>query len=244
MLIGEDYPKIKIDLSGYIIYEPNVFITDIIMSAVCFYIAFRLFGFLKNSNFNKWWFLFFATFTLSTLSGAFGHAFFYYWGPQGKIISWSSSIIGLYFLERAMISQLINVKYSRLFVLLSKAKMGYFLCYIFWIFLFISDETINKIGFVPIAINTIVGVSLTAGIMARYLKRKSDENFKWIYYGVLVIVPSAFIFLFRINFFNWLDKNDLSHLFITAGFILFYKGVKLISLKRLNNNENIELNNY
>jgi hypothetical protein len=40
------------------------------------------------------------------------------------------------------------------------------------------------------------------------------------------MVPSAIIFLAKINPHPWFDKNDLSHVLLTIGIIYFYKGVQ------------------
>ncbi len=80
MLIGEDYPKIKIQLGNYLVYEPNVFITDVLMSIACFLFAYHIYKSITyKSEFMKWWSLFFLIFGFSSLAGALGHAFFHYW---------------------------------------------------------------------------------------------------------------------------------------------------------------------
>ena len=36
------------------------------------------------------------------------------------------------------------------------------------------------------------------------------------------MLPSAFVFLFKLNLHKWLNKDDLSHLLILTGIIFFY----------------------
>ena len=59
---------------------------------------------------------FYAFFGFSSLAGGFAHAFFYYWGPEGKSICWISSLIAIYFIERAMISCLTEKKWKSTFL--------------------------------------------------------------------------------------------------------------------------------
>ena len=232
MLIGEDYPKIKMELGSYLVYEPNVFVTDLMMSFVCFLFAFYIFKSVDyKKEFSKWWYYFFLLFGFSSLAGGLGHAFFYYWGPEGKSICWISSLIAIYFIERAMISCLTEMKWKSTFVFISKIKLSCLIIYLGWMLVSFSSEQLNINGFIPVAYNTIASLILSAGLLGGYLSKKMNANFKWFFFGVFMMLPAAIIFLMKISFFRWFDKNDLSHLFITFGFILFYKGIKLIDLE-------------
>ena len=61
----------------------------------------------------------------------------------------------------------------------------------------ISTEAYQKdhtIGFIPIAINTLIGVFISvASIILQY--EEGYMNFKYLLCGVLVMLPSFFIFL-------------------------------------------------
>ena len=232
MLIGEDYPKIKMELGTYLVYEPNVFITDLMMSFVCFLFAYYILkSFDYKQEFSKWWYYFFMLFGFSSLAGGFAHALFYYWGPEGKSICWISSLIAIYFIERAMISCLTEKKWKSTFVFCSTIKLVFLLVYMGWMLTSFSSEELNNNGFIPVAYNTIASLILSAGLLGGYLSKKINANYKWFLFGVFMMLPAAFIFLMKINVFRWFDKNDLSHLFITFGFIMFYKGIKRIDLE-------------
>ena len=43
MLIGEDFTKIRVDLNGLVLLEPNAIISDFIMAVVSVYIARKLY---------------------------------------------------------------------------------------------------------------------------------------------------------------------------------------------------------
>ena len=81
-----------------------------------------------------------------------------------------------------------------------------------------------SIGFLPIAINTMFGLILSAGILGYRFSKSIHRDYRYFYYGVLIMIPSAIIFLAKINLHPWFDKNDLSHVFMTIGIIYFYIG--------------------
>jgi hypothetical protein len=58
---------------------------------------------------------------------------------------------------------------------------------------------------------------------------KNQKAFKWLIFGVAVMLPSAAIFLMKINLFQWFDKGDLSHVFMTVGIGLYYVGLQKIN---------------
>src|SRR5574343_52574 len=72
----------------------------------------------------------------------------------------------------------------------------------------------------------IIGVILSAGILGYRFSKSIHIDFKYFYYGVLIMVPSAVIFLAKINPHPWFDKNDLSHVLLTIGIIYFYIGIE------------------
>ena len=65
MQIGKDFPKIYLDLNGFIILEPNAIITDLIMASVSFYFVVKLYSRRKDHSFLKYWYYFFLTFESS-----------------------------------------------------------------------------------------------------------------------------------------------------------------------------------
>ena len=103
MLIGEDFTKIRIDLNGLVILEPNAVISDFIMALASFYIAKKLYSTRRSSGFLKYWYYFFLTFAFGSILGSMGHGLFHYLGPQGKFPTWISAILSTYFIEKAMI---------------------------------------------------------------------------------------------------------------------------------------------
>ena len=226
-MIFADFEKIHFSLFGFELMEPMALITDVIMGSLSVYFAFRLRKNLTDHPFYLYWSYFFLIFGAGAFYGGFAHAFYGYWGVIGKFPSWISGPVSVYCLEQAMISVHPDNK------ILSRLKVisfwKFFAVILAWILILSLGPIQEKpsIGFLPIAINTILGVSLSAGILGSIYKKKGlSVNFKYFVLGVLVMIPSAFVFLMKINLHQWFDKNDLSHVLLTAGIAYFFIGCR------------------
>jgi uncharacterized membrane protein YeaQ/YmgE (transglycosylase-associated protein family) len=226
MLIGEDFTKIVIEFNGLFIQEPNALITDLLMGSVSIFFAFRIKKQKSQHSFLKYWYYFFLTFGIGSVLGGFAHAFFLYTGPQGKFPTWISAILSAYFIEKAMIKSANKLNRNNILVKIAFTKMILVFLIVITV---ISTEAYQKdhtIGFIPIAINTLIGVFISVALISLYNVKQGHVNFKYLLWGVLVMLPSFFIFLFKINPIQWFDKSDLSHIIIIAGNCFFYLGLQ------------------
>jgi len=233
-MIGADFEKIHFVLFGLDLVEPMALILDTLLGGLSIYFGVKI-GLIKsNLPYYTYWKWFFLIFGIGAFTGGLGHTFINYWGMGGKFPSWICGPISVYCLEQAMISIHPDEKKLNLFKLLSALK----LIVVYVIFIIIcSQQSISlrmDLPFLPIAINTIVGVALTAGLLGLSYSKKISEKFRYFYLGVLVMIPSAVIFLMKINLHQWFDKNDLSHVLMLVGIIYFYIGIKKSS-ESLNN---------
>ncbi|MEX1003393.1 MAG: hypothetical protein WDZ35_14845 [Crocinitomicaceae bacterium] len=226
-MIGADFDKIQFVLFGLELVEPMALITDVIMGTISIILGFKIRKFNAAHPFYQYWMWFFLIFGIGAFYGGFAHTFYNYWGFVGKIPTWLAGPVSVYCLEQAMISVYPKEK---TFVWLKTISFWKFIFVITTWILLLSLYDIEKkpsMGFLPIAINTIVGVSLTAGVLGfYYFKKKISPYYKYIALGVLIMIPSAFVFLLKINLHPLFDKNDLSHVLLTVGIIYFYIGIK------------------
>lgn len=228
MIIGQDFPKLEWSFMDYIILEPNTLVTDTMMALVSLYLAYLLFKKRLNTTFSNRWLNFFIVFGVSSFLGGLGHALFYYFGAMGKMPNWITGIVAIYMIEYAMSAEIVSDDFKKKYEKFIFWKMILVFAIFFWV---ISTQAIDEkpeLGFLPIAIHTIIGVFTSAGIIGYSLSKTKNESFKFFYWGVAIILPSAFFFLLKINPVNWFDKNDVSHLFITAGIIFFYLGTSKV----------------
>lgn len=225
-MIGADFEKIHFVLFGLELVEPMAFITDTILGVLTVAWGILLTKIKIDIPFRSWWIWFFIVFGVGAFLGGLGHTFFLYWGVPGKFPSWLLGPLSIYLLEQGMIAAHPDERRLALYKVLSFWKM--ILVYgAFGTVVYLAPEAKKAtLPFLPIAINTIVGVILTAGLLGNYYSKKIAIEFKYFIFGVLVLLPTAFIFLFKINLHQWFDKNDLSHILMMIGIYYFYLGVK------------------
>lgn len=235
-MIGLDFPKIEFEFFGLELLEPMAIITDTIMGGISVYFGVKVLALKKTLPFYRLWGLFFLVFGIGAILGGIGHTFYNQFGLIGKIPSWLFGPISIYLAERAMIS--LHWKADSKKQLQKWFDVKLVLVYIIFFYLLIfADKSENPtLPFLPIAINTILGLVATVGILGFKYTEKLSAKFKFFWLGVMVMFPSALIFLFKINVHQWFDKNDFSHILITIGLIYWYLGVSKLA-KGLKHNQ-------
>jgi hypothetical protein len=209
---------IHFSFQGLELQEPMAAITNWMIASFCFYAFLKL----KNRNFEEvnYWKYFFITFSCSTFFAGFGHLFFQYLAIPGKFPNWITGIMSGYFASNAMLIKMNNQSNKKTFKIGIIVKASTFLLLALW-----------KQNFLFIAIDAIVTYIVFCGILG-YIYFKQGHNYmKYMVFGVLVCLPSAFIFLLKINPHKWLNKDDLSHLFMLGCTFCFYLGAKNIDLE-------------
>ena len=227
-MIGIDLPPNDFVLFGLNLTDPTDFVYDIIMGVLGLFFAYKLQAIKGNNKFSLAWFRFFLVYGLATFFSAFGHLFYNYYYYYGKLLGWLLVPLAIYWIEIAMLevhwsSRLIE-KGKRLY------KMKLLLVYLVFVVIWTSIDVLEKpsLLFLPIAINSILGLLIGVGIFSYQFKNKISASFASIFIGIAVIFPSAFIFIFKINLHQWFSKNDFSHILMIIGLIFFYRGVSKI----------------
>ncbi len=207
--------KIAFTFLGLELLEPMALIFNWIIAGFCF------FAFIKLNKYsceaNKYWRLFYLTFGFSTFFGGLGHLFFNYFGFYGKYPSWILGSVSNGFVGMGMLY----------FKNISKPKNFSF--YLIWLksgALCLLAVITQK--FIFVAVDAILTYVFYTGVYA-YLLKKRDKNTSFLNYmlfAVFILLPSAFIFIYKINLSVWFNKDDFSHLLILAAIIFFYQGMK------------------
>lgn len=212
MRIGTDFPKIEFEFLGLQLLEPMALVSNTLMGAVSLFYWYRLKSLPATAN-TSLWKNFFLIFGLAALFGGLSHIFYNYWGLYGKIAPWGLTIISIYFAEVGILKPFGNTHIMRAlhigFVL--KLILALILTFTYWNFLIVTA-------------NTIAGLLLFVCPMSIVLQRR-NENYKYFWIGVLALLPAAAVYLLKINLHPWVNKDDLSHLFIIGCIFFFYKGV-------------------
>lgn len=210
---------IKFELAGMSLQEPMALVTNWMMSGFCLY------AFLKLRRAKSveliWWKRFFLVFTISSFFGGTGHLFFQYHGIPGKFPNWITGVISGYCAGRAILTHFtesITKKSLHLFLIVKAIVL-------------LSLAIVSK-KFIFVAVDAIITYVLFCGIIGYYLSKKGLLELKFLYYGVIICLPSVFIFLLKLSPHRWLNKDDLSHLLMLGCLYCFYlAGSKRMQLK-------------
>ena len=205
--------KIEFSLYGLDLLEPMAFVTNMIVVISCL-VAYNRVSYIQT-GFAVYWKMFFILFSIASFTGALSHVFWNYWLFYGKIPSWffgvlSTSAVSLAMLEAVRISPKAKTR-LQLFIFL-KAVMILALAYSTWKFMFVAVDTIvTLLGFV--------------WFYGGYLWSKGESAMSYMLIAVGVLLPSAFIFILKIDFHQWLNREDVSHLLMAVAIQFFAAGI-------------------
>lgn len=214
----EKFEIIHFEMFGLDLREPMALVTNWLIAGFCFFAYFKL------SNTDKeevnWWRKFFLVFGISTFLGGLGHIFFEYSDKPGKFPSWVTGILANYCAGRAMIMRLEkDVVRNALKVVLAIKGLA------------LMTLALTLMNFVFVAVDAIVTYLAFCGGIGLSLYRRGYREMRFMVLGVLICLPSAFVFLLNLNVHRWLNRDDLSHLFMLGCTICFYLGAGKISQK-------------
>ena len=231
-MVGKDFPKLAFNMFGLDLLEPMAIVLDFALALVSFYLAYKISKFTFKSLFYSTWKLFFVFFGISTFFGALGHGLFNYFGIYGMFPAWLIAPLSIYLIEIAVINGHWNFKITERLKKVYLIKLV--LVYLVFFVVYFSASSFEKpdLFFLPIAINSIIGLFIGVGYFGFKLKQKQSISFKYFVGGILVIFPSAFIFLLKINIHPWFNKNDFSHLLMILGIVCFYLGVSNLNKEK------------
>lgn len=207
---------IEFSLGGFTLQEPMAFITNMLITSFSLFVYFSInWADTKASQTFRYFYL---VLGISTFFGGLGHLFFQYFGIPGKFPSWIGAISSSYLISKGILHYW-KQKKSYLFLnifLLVKSISLLLLSLYFGTFLFI-------------AIDAILTYLLYCGILTGNMWYNNKEEMKYFVYGVIVLLPSAFIFLMKINVHRFFNKDDFSHILMLSCIIFFYIGIKKLN---------------
>lgn len=226
MLIGEDFDKIEINVFGLKLLEINAFYGDTILFIVALILAYKIHAFFVKTSFFIFWTWFFIIFGVGFFMGGFGHLLFYYWGVPGKYFSWYFGIVAVLMVELAMISIYPNQQRKRLLNMLFKIKFLIAILTECLLIIFVNLEEDPQKGLIVPTINSIIGLGITLGVMGYLYQKKVATGFKYLWISALILIPSAVFQSMKINFHQWFDRNDVSHILLIISLLLYFKAIK------------------
>ncbi len=218
--------KIEFAMFGLDLVEPNTLITDGILGLLSMFLGLKIGQLAAPQNFFRNWQRFLLIFGLGAFLGGLGHVFYNYLGIAGKVPAWVLGIISVYFIEYSMISIHPEKRMITILTRISSIKLIILLGSVMLVLASGDPGNKENLCIVLVILNSLLGVTLSAGLLGlHYYRLGISENYGFLVLGVMVMLPSSAVFLMDINLYQWFDKNDLSHLLLAIGIIIFYMGL-------------------
>lgn len=213
-------PQPSIEILGILIEEPITTVTDLFVTAVCFYAFYRLLKIPTMNKMHTYLKIYFVSMGIATaVGGLIGHGFFYafnynmYW----KLPGWFTSMMSIAMIERA------SIEYSRKLI---KPSLGRFFAWLNIIelitFMIITFTTLN---FFFVEVHSAYGllIVVTSFNLFVYIKTKSPGSKDYLI-AVGFSAVSALIFMNQWGLHKWFNHYDISHIGMTLGAWFFYRG--------------------
>lgn len=212
----------SIEVLSIRIDEPVTTMTDLIMSAICFYAYFRIRQLESTVRIKKYFKYYFLTLGIATLAGGLlGHAFLYTLPPAWKLVSWVFTLISVAILSHGLIElskPLLKPGFSKIVSRINMLILSLALLY-----------TLYTLAFSAVKYYSIFGMLIVVGSLSYVIYQKTEiRGVVKIMLGVGVGVLSALIFSFEWGLGPWLNHNDISHLILSFSALTLYKGAMLI----------------
>lgn len=236
MLIGSDYPKIEFEAFGLDLVEPNAMIGDAIICAVALFIAYKVSKMPIQSTFFKAWKWFFIIFGVGFFFGGLGHMMYNYWGLPGKYTSWYSGIFAVFFVERAMISIHSNERFVSILNKIIRAKLILALAGATTVFIFVNLEADPSLGLRVPTLNTTIGLLFALGYLGFKYTKQITPGFKYLWISIIILIPTAFLQTLKISFHQYFDRNDVSHILLIMGLLMYFISIKAYQKHLASNN--------
>lgn len=213
-----------IDIFGIRVLEPMTTLTDLFVSAVCFYAFIRLRKINRPELHFKLINWFFLTMGIATtFGGLIGHGFIYLFSFAWKLPGWLTSMLSISLLERA------SIEYAKP---LLKPKFRKFMDWAniieLIIFMILTFSTLN---FRFVEIHSAFGLLIVNTPLHLYVYYKTrSKGSKIMLIGISFAMLSALVFMNEITIHKWFNYLDLSHTIMTVGAYFFYRAALHLNL--------------
>lgn len=212
----------SVELFGIRIDEPVTVLTDLLVSAVCFF-AFNDLRKRKLPGRTQLYFrLYFLLMAIATfLGGLIGHGFLYALSFPWKLPGWIISMLSVALIERSSIERakpLIEPRVARFFLILNIIELITIMTVTMWTLDFKWVEFHSGYG--------LLGVVLPFHAYTYYKTR--DPGSKVVIIAVGIASFAALIFMNKISLHEWFNHLDISHTIMAIGGYVFYRGALLL----------------
>lgn len=207
------------------INEPVTTVTDLFVSAVCFYAFFRLIKIPVKSKIHFFLKYYFLSMGIATATGGLiGHGFYYLFVNEStlsvspwKLPGWLTSMVSIALVERASIEfarKIINPKVGKVFVWINIIELLTFM-----------TITFSTLNFFFVEVHSAYGLLIVVSSFNGYVYYKTkSKGSKLFLIAVGFSAISALFFMNEWSFHTWFNYMDISHCIMTVSAYFFYRG--------------------
>ncbi len=217
-------PSIRV--FGLLILEPVTTLTDLLVSAVCFYAFTRLYlKHNKETHLKLFTGFFFSMGFATAFGGLIGHGFMYAFSFAWKLPAWLTSMVAISLLERASIEFAKPLLKKRFRIFMDWANIVELI-----IFLVLTFSSLN---FFFVEVHSAFGLLIinTPLHIYIYLRRKNTGSI-WMLTAIGFAMLSAIIFMNEIAISKWFNHFDISHSLMAIGAYFFYRAGLSLQLQK------------
>jgi len=211
-------PQPSIYPFGIRIDEPIATITDVLVSAVCFYAFYKLTR-KKLPGRSQWYFrYYFLLISIATfLGGVIGHGFLYALSFPWKLPGWIISMVSVALIERSAISharRLIKPGVIRFFLVLNIVEL-----------ISIMTVTMITLNFFWVQVHSAYGLLIVVFSFHAYTYHHTkDKGSLTILWAVGVTAIASLVYMNEFSPHTWFNYLDLSHTLLAIASYIFYLG--------------------
>ncbi len=220
-MVIEAQPAIKV--WGILIEEPVTTLTDLVVTAICFYAFFRLNKIPNKNKMHTYLKIYFLSMgTATAVGGLIGHGFFYVFDRNmiWKLPGWFTSMVSISMIERA------SIEYARKLVKPTTGKIFAWVNIIELLtFMAITFSTLNFFYVEAHSAYGLLVVVTSFNLFVYYKTRNKGSRYYLIAVGFSAI--SALIFMNEWGVSKWFNHYDISHIGMAISAWYFYLGSKL-----------------
>lgn len=216
-------PQPSIEISGIRVDEPVTTITDLLVSAVCFYAFYWLKKQKRPGRTHLYFRLYFLLMALATFfGGLIGHGFLYALSFPWKLPGWIISMLSVALIERSSIEHakpLIDPRVGKFFLTLNILEL-----------LTIMTITMTTLNFQWVEFHSGYGLLAIVLPFHSYVWYKTrDKGSLAVMIAVGIASGAALIFMNKISIHTWFNYLDISHVVMAVGAYVFYRGALLLN---------------
>lgn len=218
-------PQPPIELLGIRINEPVTTLTDLVLSAVCFYAFFKLSKYSRKLELHYYLRYYFLSMGVATLiGGIIGHGFIYLFPVNEsigvspwKLPGWLTSMFSIALIERGIIVYAREYAHRRLGTIFSWLNIIELITFV--------TLTFATLNFFFVELHSTYGLMIVTALFSiiSFYKTRSKGS-RLFLYAVGVAMVSASLYKLKIGIHMWFNHLDISHILMSIAAYLFFLG--------------------